>query len=191
MKKLAMCLMSAMVVLSLAACTPTPEKQAETAETFETQETGGAEDKVPDPDAPALTPISVYAINEDKTGLTQEMDGVESLDGQSVISKMAEYDILPANTIVLSFEDISPDAEETTAASEESTEENADPFAEQPPVEIAVLTLSQLPEENRDLVIAAIGNTFTENFNIETLKINVKDDEVAEVTYNDSYKKIK
>ena len=203
MKKFAMCLLSAMTVLSLAACTPTPEKQAETAETFETEAPGGVEDKVPDPDAPALSAISVYTINEDKTGLTQEMDGVETLDAQSVLAKLIDYGVLPDDTLVLGFnipgetaesakeEEDSESAEAESSEAEKTETESADMFADTPSIELAVLNISQLPEENRDLVIASIGNTFTENFNIDTLKIQVMDEDIDEVSYIDSYKKIK
>ena len=223
MKKITLGLLSAMAVLSLAACTPTPEKQAETAETFETQAPGGAEDKVPDPNAPTLSTISIYALNDDNTGLVQEMDGVETLDAQSVLAKLIDYGVLPEDTLVLGFyipdenggaaeepasEEAASEGEDAEASSEDAEAEGASEDAEgaeeesaeesvgpdvssnTPEFSIAVLNISQLPEENRDLILVSLGNTFTENFGIETLEIQVMDETVAEVSYNDGYQDI-
>ena len=216
MKKITLGLLSAMAVLSLAACTPTPEKQAETAETFETQAPGGAEDKVPDPNAPTLSTISIYALNDDNTGLVQEMDGVETLDAQSVLAKLIDYGVLPEDTLVLGFyipdenggaaeepasEEAASEGEDAEASSEdaepegaeeESAEESVGPdvSSNTPEFSKAVLNISQLPEENRDLILVSLGNTFTENFGIETLEIQVMDETVAEVSYNDGYQDI-
>ena len=211
MKKITLGLLSAMAVLSLAACTPTPEKQAETAETFETQAPGGAEDKVPDPNAPTLSTISIYALNDDNTGLVQEMDGVETLDAQSVLAKLIDYGVLPEDTLVLGFyipdenggaaeepasEEAASEGEDAEASSEdaeaESAEESVGPdvSSNTPEFSKAVLNISQLPEENRDLILVSLGNTFTENFGIETLEIQVMDETVAEVSYNDNYQDI-
>ena len=216
MKKITLGLLSAMAVLSLAACTPTPEKQAETAETFETQAPGGAEDKIPDPNAPTLSTISIYALNDDNTGLVQEMDGVETLDAQSVLAKLIDYGVLPEDTLVLGFyipdenggaaeepasEEAASEGEDAEASSEdaepegaeeESAEESVGPdvSSNTPEFSKAVLNISQLPEENRDLILVSLGNTFTENFGIETLEIQVMDETVAEVSYNDGYQDI-
>lgn len=202
MKKITMCLLSAMAVLSLAACTPTPEKQAETAETFETEAAGGAEDKVPDPNAPTLSTISVYALNDEKTGLVQEMDGVETLDAQSVLASLIEYKVLPEDTLVLGFyipgenDESGAEAEESAAETSEAAKESSasstpDMSSNTPEFDLAVLNISQIPDDNKDLVIAAIGNTFTENFGIGTLQIQVMDEQVAEVSYNEDYKNLK
>lgn len=202
MKKITMCLLSAMAVLSLAACTPTPEKQAETAETFETAAAGGAEDKVPDPNAPTLSTISVYALNDEKTGLVQEMDGVETLDAQSVLASLIEYKVLPEDTLVLGFyipgenDESGAEAEESAAETSEAAKESSasstpDMSSNTPEFDLAVLNISQIPDDNKDLVIAAIGNTFTENFGIGTLQIQVMDEQVAEVSYNEDYKNLK
>lgn len=202
MKKITMCLLSTMAVLSLAACTPTSEKQAETAETFETEAAGGAEDKVPDPNAPILSTISVYALNDEKTGLVQEMDGVETLDAQSVLASLIEYKVLPEDTLVLGFY-IPGENDESGAEAEESAAETSEAARESsasstpvmssgtPEFDLAVLNISQIPDDNKNLVIAAIGNTFTENFGIGTLQIQVMDEQVAEVSYNEDYKNLK
>ena len=82
MKKFIMCFAGAMLVLSLAACTPTPVKQSESAtEPMVEASTGGASDKVPDPNVEPMEIISVYSSNEDATGLNQAMDAVDELTG--------------------------------------------------------------------------------------------------------------
>ena len=66
MKKWLLGLLAAMMAVSLAACTPTTEKQKETksvaeAQTqMEAQTTGGASDKVPDPNVAPVAIISIY-----------------------------------------------------------------------------------------------------------------------------------
>lgn len=189
MKKFSMCLLGTMMVLSLAACTPTPEKQAQTAESFETQAPGGAEDKVPDPNAPVLSSISVYVPKEDNSGLTQEMDGVEVLDAQSVVDKMIEYGVLDEGTSVIDFT--------ITGEPETSAEESSDEFVNIPPAELGTLNLSQVPEENAELIEISIGNTFTENFNVDKIKLLVNGENYADqgdedyLYYVSSYGEIK
>ena len=59
-------LLTAMMAVSLAACTPTTDKQKETKSAeevqaqIEAQTTGGASDKVPDPNVAPVAIISVY-----------------------------------------------------------------------------------------------------------------------------------
>ena len=95
MKKFIMCFVGAMLVLSLAACTPTPVKQSESAtEPMVEASTGGASDKVPDPNVEPMEIISVYSSNEDATGLNQAMDAVDELTAQSLVDKLIEYGVL-------------------------------------------------------------------------------------------------
>ena len=71
MKKWLLGLLTAMMAVSLAACTPTTEKKQETTTTaaaakqeqIEAQTTGGASDKVPDPNVAPVAIISVYHKN--------------------------------------------------------------------------------------------------------------------------------
>ena len=67
MKKWLLGVMAAVMAVSLAACTPTPDKQKEeTAGTAAAQEsmvpqsTGGASDKVPDPNVAPVAIVSIY-----------------------------------------------------------------------------------------------------------------------------------
>ena len=56
--------------------------------------TGGASDKVPDPNVEPMEIISVYSSNEDATGLNQAMDAVDELTAQSLdVYKRQTYNI--------------------------------------------------------------------------------------------------
>ena len=100
MKKFIMCFVGAMLVLSLAACTPTPVKQSESAtEPLVEASTGGASDKVPDPNVEPMEIISVYSSNEDATGLNQAMDAVDELTAQSLVDKLIEYGVLERSRV--------------------------------------------------------------------------------------------
>lgn len=169
MRKFTMCLMGILMVLSLAACTPTTEKQSQGAEAVQQGETGGAADKVPDPDAPELEIISVYHSNDDATGLVKAMDSVETMDAQAVVDKLIEYGVLEEGTQVLSFELQGEQSENAGPGA-------ADSEAEASSAELGVLDLSQIPSSGTSgelVMLAAIGNTFTENFNLDQLKLLV------------------
>lgn len=146
MKKFIIYLVGAMMVLSLAACTPTPEKEAK-ARTQAADEkpvaasTGGAEDKVPDPNAEKLVVISIFYSNEDASGLSKDMDAVKELTAQSLVDKLIERGILEDGTEVISYEE----ADGT-----------------------GTLDLSKAPGgKNESAALTALGNTFIDNF--ETL----------------------
>lgn len=151
MKKFTIFLAAAMMILSLAACTPTTVKQSEPATVPPGVEmtTGGAEDKVPDPNVAPMDIVSVYSINEDATGLNQAMDAVEKLDAQPLVDKLIEYGVLDEGTTVNKFE--IKDG-------------------------IGTLDLSKAPAfdsgsaEKEKWMLAAIGNTFIENYNNESGK---------------------
>ena len=76
MKKAVMCFIGAMMVLSLAACTPTMEKHkvgevqnSDMAVPKSTQGPGVVTDKTPDLDASDLDIISIYTVSEDGSKL--------------------------------------------------------------------------------------------------------------------------
>ena len=150
MKKFIMCFVGAMLVLSLAACTPTPVKQSESAtEPMVEASTGGASDKVPDPNVEPMEIISVYSSNEDATGLNQAMDAVDELTAQSLVDKLIEYGVLEEGTEVLNFD----------------TKDG-----------VGTLDLSNVPRSGTSgemLMLTAFGNTFTEIFELDKLKLRV------------------
>ena len=63
MKKFLMCLAGALLVLSLAACAPTQVKKESTAPVPQEATTGGASDKVPDPNVEPMDIVSIYSSN--------------------------------------------------------------------------------------------------------------------------------
>lgn len=150
MKKLTMLFTGVLLVLSLAACTPTPVKKAETAEVPQIEaSTGGASDKVPDPNVEPMEIISIYSSNEDATGLNQAMDAVDELSAQAIVDKLIEYGVLEEGTEVLKFD-----------------------MAEG----VGTLDLSKVPTSGiagESLMLMAIGNTFTENFELDKIKLLV------------------
>lgn len=155
MKRITMFFMGIMMVLSLAACAPTPDIQTPAAPAAtapskaEEAVTGGAGDKVPDPNAEPMEIISVYCANEDGTGLNQAMDAVTELTPQSLVDKLIEYGILEDGTKVLTFD----------------TSDG-----------IGTLDISKKPVSGttgENLFLTAIGNTFIENFKLDKLKLLV------------------
>lgn len=163
MKKWLLGVMAVLMAASLAACTPTTEKQKQettaaagevSQEPVVTQETGGASDKVPDPNVMPVAVVSIYHKG-DGDSMTQDMDSLETegLDAQLLVDKLVEYGVLTEGTQVLSF-DISGEGE------------NAE----------GVLDLSQAESGegcSDEMFLTEIGNTFIENFELAQLKLKV------------------
>ncbi len=150
MRKFILFLVSAMLIMSLAACTPTQPKMETTAPDPQVMaSTGGASDKVPDPNAEPMEIISVYSENNDATGLNQAMDAVDELTAQALVDKLIEYSVLEEGTKALKF-----DMADGTGT----------------------LDLSQVPTSGSTgdlLMLTAVGNTFIENFELDKLKLLV------------------
>lgn len=162
MKRWLLGAMAVMMAVSLAACTPTTEKQkkeskAEAAKTTEAMvppSTGGASDKVPDPNVMPVAVVSIYH-GGDSDSLVQDMDSLdtEGLDAQLMVDKLIEYGVLTDGTQVLSFE--------VTGKDEDS---------------IGILDLNQAESAegaSDEMFLTEIGNTFTENFELGKLKLKV------------------
>ena len=150
MKKWLLGVMAAVMAVSLAACTPTPDKQKEeTAGTAAAQEsmvpqsTGGASDKVPDPNVAPVAIVSIYHKG-DGDSLVQDMDSLDSeeIDAQMLVSKMMEYNVFTDGTMVQTF------------AIEGEGEDS-----------VGTLDLN--------MFLTEIGNTFIENFELGQLKLTV------------------
>ena len=90
------CLASVGALLLFSGCSSTPSQtQAQTVEEttavqFETAETGGAADKVPDPDAPKLYIVSVYFPSEHTGGIMKDLDAIATADGGLLWYKLVE-----------------------------------------------------------------------------------------------------
>ena len=67
--------------------------------------TGGASDKVPDPNVKPVAVVSIYHGSDDSDGLIQDMDALDSeeMDAQQLVDKLVEYNVLTKGTKVLEF----------------------------------------------------------------------------------------
>lgn len=181
MKKLVMGLLGAMMILSLAACTPTTEKnktgetkalqQDEVVESTADAGPGVVTGRPVDQDAPDLTMVSVYSISEDGSKIEETMDSVETLDAQSLVDLLIQYGVLDDGTKALSF------TTEGTAASKEA---GPGVTADSTKAATATLELSQFPSDNQDKVLQAVANTFCENMNTESITIQAGGQTLAE-----------
>ena len=176
--------MAVMMAVSLAACTPTTEKQRKAAEATRVTEsiappsTGGASDKVPDPNVMPVAVVSIYH-GGDSDGLVQDMDSLdtEGLDAQLMVDKLIEYGVLTEGTEVLSF-DVKGSEEDSVGTLNLSKAESAEGVSD-------------------EMFLTEIGNTFTENFELGKLKLkvngaNYEGDEIKQgdddyLTYNTDY----
>ena len=113
MKKLVMGLLGAMMILSLAACTPTTEKnktgevkepqQEEVVESTADAGPGVVTGRPVDQDAPDLKMVSIYSVSEDGSKIEGSMDSVETLDAQSLVDLLVQYGVLDDGTKAVSF----------------------------------------------------------------------------------------
>ncbi|WP_182436931.1 hypothetical protein [Clostridium sp. OF09-36] len=96
-----------MMILSLAACTPTTEKnktgevkepETEAVETTADAGPGVVTGRPVDQDAPDLTMVSVYSVSEDGSKIEGTMDSVETLDAQSLTDLLIQYGVLDDGT---------------------------------------------------------------------------------------------
>lgn len=172
MRKITMCLIGAMTVLSLAACTPTTTKKNVNSGGSGQPPIGVEEttkeivEKLPDLDAPTLEMAFIYSGNSDATGLVRDTEDVEVLDADTLVNLLIQHGVLDEGTTALSFEieggeKAGPGAE---AAGSEGGER------------IGTLDLSDVPESGTSgelVILTSITNTFTENFELDKLKLLV------------------
>ena len=162
MKKWLLGMMAAVMAVSLAACTPTTEKQKEETTTVSAENsepavvpaTGGASDKVPDPNVEPVAVISIYHKG-DGDSLVQEMDSLDDddLNAQALVDRMIGYGVFTEGTEVISFD-------------KTGEEENAK----------GVLNLNQAKNNEgvtETQFLVEIGNTFIENFELSTLTVQI------------------
>lgn len=189
MKKWLIGAMTVLMAVSLAACTPTTEKQkkettaasaAKSQENMVPPSTGGASDKVPDPNVKKVAVISIYHGGDGS--LVQDMDSLdtETLDAQLLVDKLNSYGVLTDGTEVLSFE-IKGEGDKAVGTLDLNQAESAEGCSDQ-------------------MFLTEIGNTFTENFELSKLKLKVNgaDYEGSEVkqgaddylTYNADYESV-
>ena len=158
MKKWLLGMMAAVMAVSLAACTPTTEKQKEETTTVSAENPEPAvvptSDKVPDPNVEPVAVISIYHKG-DGDSLVQEMDSLDDddLNAQALVDRMIGYGVFTEGTEVISFD-------------KTGEEENAK----------GVLNLNQAKNNEgvtETQFLVEIGNTFIENFELSTLTVQI------------------
>jgi hypothetical protein len=117
---------------------------------LETMETGGAHDKVPDPNAPDVQPAMLYYVNEDGD-VDNEFGEVEGeLTAESLLAALAGLGVVDSSVEVLSFE-----------------------YADG----VGTLDLSDAPADEQTLT--AIAKTFTMNFELDSISITVNGSNIS------------
>lgn len=183
MKKMVMYLMGAMMVLSLAACTPTTDK-GKTGEVKQTQAANGvADNKQPDPDAPDLDMVAIYHLDESGTKLTSTMEAVEETTPQALVDLLIQHGVLAEGTKSLSFESQGkPASKEVGPGIVEIPGMETETYLS----ELGILDLSEFPEQDADAdkKLEAVANTFIENMDVVNLNITINGETYKEgLTY--------
>jgi len=164
-----------MMAAALTACTPTSQKtehqhrsEPPAGAVQETEIDGALEKEQMVVDEDPTVTVCVYSINESKNGLKQNMDAVdgEELDAQALIDKMAELGVIEEGVTVVSFE-------------------NQDGALS--------LELDSLQGVSDELLVTAVGNTFIQNYEAETLSLSVAGEKIGDgpMSFVKSYKKMK
>lgn len=175
MKKLMIVLTGVLMSVSLAACTPTDtssqnqDKQSAEGQTVEAsipETEREVVEKLPDADAAPMAQVSIFTIKENRSGLKQIMDAIDSEDGETIepqllADKMAENGVLEEGTKVLSF-------------SQEGNTINVD--------------LSAMPNQDDILQQTAVANTLLQNFEASELNLSVNGEKIGNMEFNKSYK---
>ncbi len=175
MKKLMIVLSGVLMSVSLAACTPTDtSSQNQNKQTAEGQTVEASipeterevVEKLPDADAAPMAQVSIFTIKENRSGLKQTMDAIDSEDGETIepqllADKMAESGVLEEGTKVLSF-------------SQEGDTINVD--------------LSAMPNQDDILQQTAVANTLLQNFEASELNLSVNGEKIGNMEFNKSYK---
>lgn len=174
MKKL-LCVMvmfvtAAAIMLSLGGCASKHEseydehqKELEAAlEQYQNSfETGGAADKVPDPNAPHRENVMIYVPAEGNTGLDVKLDDVSEISDDELSQKLIDYGVLPQSAELIGFDPVNH-----------------------------VITYTGVSRLTPRQAIAVI-NTFTENFEFpEQWELKIDDDTVMISGYYDDWKNV-
>ncbi len=181
MKRFAMMLLGAAVVLSLAACTPTQEKNR-TGEVKETQRAMTADDKLPDLTAPDLTIVSIYYPSEDGKSLTSSMQAVSEGEEDSypledtLIYQLEYYDVISDMAWVMDYDP------------GEEVDIPAGPGADsgEPAHTGAVLNLMCYEDDLDDeMARKAIALTYMVNMNADSITLQIDGEDVASYTISE------
>lgn len=172
MKRFLLVLTGVIMAASLAACSPTKQSTEKRSKPpagaiQESSIDGALEKQGPVTDAEPTVTVCVYTLNEDKSGLKQNMDAIdgEELDAQLLIDKMAEYDAVEEGIKVLSF-----DNKEGKLT----------------------LDLSALSGASDNKTVTAVVNTFLQNYDGTEITLSVNGEKIGSGSYkfNKEYKKM-
>lgn len=171
MKKITALVLGVMMAVTLAACAPTEKSitsqgGANTPLITPSVEETEMVEKIGDINAPVLAMVFVYYGNSNSTGLERIIENAEVLDAQALVDFLIQYKVLEEGTKVNSFkleggEKAGPGVDASKVGSGER---------------IGTLDLSELSisgTSSEPVILAAIGNTFIENFELDKLKLLV------------------
>lgn len=166
----AMLAMAAAVMMAATGCASKHEseydehqKEVEAAleEYVKEYETGGAADKVPDPNAPAREVVMIYVPAEGDTGLEQILEDVPEITDEALTDKLIEMGVLPETAELIGFDPVNH-----------------------------VITYTGIARMTPREAMAVI-NTYTENFEFpEQWELKIDDETVMKSGYCDDWKNI-
>lgn len=206
MKKMIACAVGAMMVLSLAACSPTkvnPDDVVLDGSKTEGESSKGSQSaddaeamidemikqqteidiealRAGNPDAPTMDAVTVYYKKDNGTGLRKTMVDVEEATADALVASLIEYGILEEGTTVNSF-DVQAGAQ---------VGPGVDPSKAGSGDTIGTLDLSKLgPLEGDEekFVLYGIANSFADSFVLDKLKILVNGQEYSSSLLTDGY----
>lgn len=176
MKKIVVMTAGLMMAAVLGACSPTVRNTDSTSESMtapagaiqeETVDGAAEKENMVVTDADPTVTVCIYSVKNNKTGLKQNMDGIDGdeLDAQEILDKMAELGVIEEGITVNKFE------------------QNDDALT---------LDLSSLKESSDKLVVMAIANTFIQNYEAKTLELSVAGQKIGDgaMTFEKNYKKV-
>lgn len=174
MKRWMMLLTGILTAFSLAACTPTqvdetipqPVGGANPAGLTPemVRESNGAEDKLPDPNAPVLEMAFVYSIDAGGTGLIRELVDLEEMTEETLVKCLIERGVLEEGTEVNGF-DIEGGEKAGPGVAAGAADDGE---------RIGTLDLTGFPKTDgakEKLLIQAVANTFIENYELDKIKL--------------------
>lgn len=174
MKKLLVGLLCGLMMVMMVACSSNKSQEVQEesvtdvqVDAMETVPTGGISDKVPDPNVAPVEIVAIYSTDKDKVNLTKTMGEIDELDAQALVDLLIEAGVLKADTKVLSFETEGEGSVEIGPGVSENDVEAGTGGSR------GILDLSMEPVDNNKLTLAAIGNTFIENYELDELELLV------------------
>lgn len=190
MKKLALVLAGAMMVLSLAACSPTQVDTSNKPQAAQSNPEGVSAEKIAaeketqidpkmlvDPNAVAYESVFVYYPNESGTGLDRDMVDFEEVDAEVVVAAMVEAGALEETVTVNSWE----------VSGGVKPGPGTDPAAVVDGERIGTLDVANLEADADKLTVYALGNTFCEAFELDKLEILVDGEAYTNSAITDGY----